>query len=578
MSGHFSMEDCSEDGAEVLLELHLLCDSETSCTKSVGTDLSMEHIGKLQTEVCELRKVIALLERKLNQQTEKQSKEELNVVTSCSICENEPNITETQDCYDSYEYDTLQDLREEPSVPVLCKTEPNPTETRKHYYNTGDQHIKQELEDEPHLSSVCKSQPNPADRLESDCNTEDQHTLQDVEDEPSLSQVCKTKPTETLEPDCNTRYQHIKQELQEVPCLSLVRLCKTESNFLKTRDTDCNTGDQYIKQELEDEPILSPFFAPEQTSIATLDSVCDRENQSTLPKLEEDVPSLSLHCYSDPNPAESLASDCDGGDQHTLQTPLKMCSVRLVDCRKMLELNENITAQGDQSGDDIDHEDDDFHPPKVEGEGREVKKLHGETLRCHQNTQLGKSFIDASHLKDPLRTHTEEQPFTCSDCGKSFLKLANLKTHTFIHTRKKLFLCSECGKRFLKPCHLKSHMRIHTGEKPFICPQCGKRFSQVCNLRRHMRSHTGEKPFTCPQCGRGFSHVSSVITHTRIHTGEKPFICTECGKRFSRGNNLRTHIRIHTGIKPFACPECGKGLSSSQSLVKHMRKHAGEKT
>ncbi len=46
--------------------------------------------------------------------------------------------------------------------------------------------------------------------------------------------------------------------------------------------------------------------------------------------------SLTLLCYTDAQDHESTdqTSDCNAGEQQMLQTPLKMCSVKLVDCRK----------------------------------------------------------------------------------------------------------------------------------------------------------------------------------------------------------------------------------------------------
>ncbi|KAK1803148.1 hypothetical protein P4O66_021680, partial [Electrophorus voltai] len=147
------------------------------------------------------------------------------------------------------------------------------------------------------LCSVCKAELNHTETQDTGHHGGEQHTPQDMENVASLSPVCKSEPnpTETLEPDCNTGYQYIKQEQQEVPSQSPV--CKTEPNPLETRDTDCNTGHQCLKQELQE------------------------------------VPSLSLVDKIDPNPTESLGSVFDGGDQHTLQTPLNTCSVRLVDSR-----------------------------------------------------------------------------------------------------------------------------------------------------------------------------------------------------------------------------------------------------
>lgn len=60
-------EECVGGGGEALLQLHLLCDPPSSCTVSVGTDLSMADISHLHAEVCELRRTVRQLEERLSQ-------------------------------------------------------------------------------------------------------------------------------------------------------------------------------------------------------------------------------------------------------------------------------------------------------------------------------------------------------------------------------------------------------------------------------------------------------------------------------------------------------------------------------
>ncbi|KAI2649395.1 hypothetical protein H4Q32_015343 [Labeo rohita] len=63
------------------------------------------------------------------------------------------------------------------------------------------------------------------------------------------------------------------------------------------------------------------------------------------------------HGSSDQTPTESLGSDCDAGEQQMLQTPLNMCSVKLLDCTKM-KMKRETTAEEQQGHDD----DNDFIP------------------------------------------------------------------------------------------------------------------------------------------------------------------------------------------------------------------------
>ncbi len=75
--------------------------------------------------------------------------------------------------------------------------------------------------------------------------------------------------------------------------------------------------------------------------------------------------SLTLLCYTDAQDHESTdqTSDCNAGEQQMLQTPLKMCSVKLVDCRNLIESREEETTAEQQQQSNEEEDDEDFIPP-----------------------------------------------------------------------------------------------------------------------------------------------------------------------------------------------------------------------
>uniref|UniRef100_A0A8D0GFG5 Zinc finger protein 408 n=1 Tax=Sphenodon punctatus TaxID=8508 RepID=A0A8D0GFG5_SPHPU len=198
-------------------------------------------------------------------------------------------------------------------------------------------------------------------------------------------------------------------------------------------------------------------------------------------------------------------------------------------------------------------------------------------MQCH------KAYGTKRDLQEHQVLHTGQRPFTCPDCGKAFARRPSLRIHRKTHQAKMqspataaACQCAICGRHLANPGSLRNHMRLHTGERPYTCPFCPKSFRQQGNLRGHLRLHTGERPYRCRFCGDAFPQHPELRRHLISHTGEA-HLCTVCGKALRDPHTLRAHERLHSGERPFRCPLCPKAYPLATKLRRHQKAHQGDK-
>ncbi|XP_073725283.1 uncharacterized protein [Misgurnus anguillicaudatus] len=596
---HTEEDEDSHDDEDFIPSVLMMRDEmdEMFC-KSVGTDLSMLDIDDFITEISQLKKKVALLETKLRLRGDKGlNREDVDVV----CCE-----SSTQDS--------------ELSLTLLGYVESKPTDAQDTTVCDSNQSSQDDQTSSESLDSVCNAGEqqqilqttlkmcsvklidcrNLMMKMRRETTEEEQHTDEDEDshdDEDFIPSVlmmrdemdemfCKSVGTDLSMLDIDDFITEISQLKKKVALL--------ETKLRLRRDTGLNREDSELS-------LTSLGYVESKPTDAQDTTVCD-SNQSS---------------QDDQTSTESLDSVCNAGEQQQiLQTTLKMCSVKLIDCRNlMMKMRRETTEEEQHTDEDEDsHDDEDFIPSdensdsscddetpstskerlaaqtlsctrsKISCTTLQAKKLHSEehrekkkkkkTFHCKQ---CGKGCVSYSSLNVHMRTHRGEKPYYCTECGNDFRTKQALNVHQRIHTGKKPHRCSVCGKSFSQHGNLVRHQRTHTGEKPHRCSVCGKSFSRRDLLVKHQRTHTGEKPYYCTECGNDFRTKQDLKVHQRIHTGEKPYECPHCEKRFRQKSYLKTHILLHTNEKPYQCSQCGKTFRDSRSLKLHQIIHSEEK-
>ncbi|KJH49889.1 zinc finger, C2H2 type [Dictyocaulus viviparus] len=147
--------------------------------------------------------------------------------------------------------------------------------------------------------------------------------------------------------------------------------------------------------------------------------------------------------------------------------------------------------------------------------------------------QMDHSIIDEP-LEQSLDSIEDLKPgYQCRFCPTRFDERQQLNSHySTCHRDKPQYECDVCHTIFAVKRELSTHLRTHSGEQPHTCTQCGKEFGTRQLLKKHWMWHTGERSHVCKHCNKAFFQKGHLTQHLMIHSGGRPHQCSLCQKTF----------------------------------------------
>ncbi|KAK7890273.1 hypothetical protein LTR67_008158 [Exophiala xenobiotica] len=258
------------------------------------------------------------------------------------------------------------------------------------------------------------------------------------------------------------------------------------------------------------------------------------------------------------------------------------------------------------SADELGDENDDTPastPPASTSTSTTTPQPKGKTLRCHWEG-CDKAFDRQARLKEHLRSHTNERPFTCpySDCDKAFLRDSHLKHHVkSAHENVRDHKCTweGCDASFATGTRLRRHIETHEAKEKFRCrgyEGCSQTFRKQETLDRHiLADHQGVKPFPCHDldsvtglpCSKAYDTAEKLRTHQRAKHDPTRFSCDECMAQnvetlanspdidpdtlplasFATYGEFQAHLTI---VHPPTCALCPTSFTTNKELTRHL--------